>query len=73
MAHEDQLRLLSKADDCSQCPIQTKLVEEKLLSPDEKKWLNAYHAEVEQKVAPILKGFSDERAVEWLKKECRAI
>ncbi|KAF5356602.1 hypothetical protein D9758_008285 [Tetrapyrgos nigripes] len=53
------------------CPIQTKLLDKKLLSADEVQWLNDYHAEVWQKVSPLLK--NDERALKWLEKECKAI
>ncbi|KAF4580429.1 hypothetical protein EYR40_003145 [Pleurotus pulmonarius] len=52
-------------------PIHTKLVDAELLSKDERAWLNAYHAEVLEKVAPLLK--NDERALRWLTKECQAI
>ncbi|KAF9566554.1 Creatinase/aminopeptidase [Agrocybe pediades] len=53
------------------CPIQTKLVDTKLLSEGEKTWLNKYHEEVFAKVSPLLK--NDPRALEWLKRECTAI
>ncbi|KAJ8688717.1 hypothetical protein PTI98_013476 [Pleurotus ostreatus] len=52
-------------------PIHTKLVDTELLSAEERAWLNAYHAEVLEKVAPLLK--NDERALRWLTKECQAI
>ncbi|KDQ22465.1 hypothetical protein PLEOSDRAFT_1068796 [Pleurotus ostreatus PC15] len=52
-------------------PIHTKLVDAELLSAEERAWLNAYHAEVLEKVAPLLK--NDERALRWLTKECQAI
>ncbi|WWC67076.1 uncharacterized protein I206_100983 [Kwoniella pini CBS 10737] len=53
------------------CPIQTSLLQQDLLSPFEKSWLNDYHAEVLDKIGPLLK--DDERALRWLKKECRPI
>nr|XP_018266415.1 xaa-Pro aminopeptidase [Kwoniella dejecticola CBS 10117]OBR88573.1 xaa-Pro aminopeptidase [Kwoniella dejecticola CBS 10117] len=53
------------------CPIQTSLVEHSLLAPAEKEWLNDYHAEVLDKIGPLLK--DDERALRWLQKECRPI
>ena len=34
----------------------------------EKSWLNAYHAEVSEKISPLLAG--DKRALEWLQREC---
>jgi Xaa-Pro aminopeptidase len=36
------------------CPIDTRLVEPKLLSADEKKWLNDYHAVVRKTLSPHL-------------------
>ncbi|KAK1926245.1 peptidase M24, structural domain-containing protein [Papiliotrema laurentii] len=55
------------------CPIQTKLIDTQLLAPVEREWINGYHAEVLEKVSPLLKEFGDERALTWLEKECRAI
>ncbi|KAF9226237.1 Creatinase/aminopeptidase [Gyrodon lividus] len=54
------------------CPIQTSLVDFAVLTAEEKKWLNEYHAEVERKVGPLLRG-RDERALAWLKKQCQAV
>jgi Xaa-Pro aminopeptidase len=54
------------------CPIQPSLVDLSLLTVDEKKWLNEYHAEVEAKVGPLLEG-KDARALAWLKRQCQAI
>ena len=56
-----------------QCPMQTRLVDVDLLSPDERKWLNDYHSEVKEKVTPLLKEFKDERALGWLEQECKPI
>ncbi|KAH8116027.1 Creatinase/aminopeptidase [Phellopilus nigrolimitatus] len=53
------------------CPIQTKLVAQELLSPAERVWLNAYHEEVHEKIAPLLA--NDPRALAWLARECAAI
>ncbi|XP_078181466.1 metallopeptidase M24 family protein [Carex rostrata] len=50
-------------------PIQTKLVELSLLSPGEIKWLNDYHAQVWEKVSPLLHG----EALDWLWKNTRPI
>ncbi|OCF44256.1 xaa-Pro aminopeptidase [Kwoniella heveanensis CBS 569] len=55
------------------CPIQTSLVEVSLLSPMEREWLNDYHAEVLEKIGPLLRETGDQRAVEWLERECRPI
>ncbi|KAL1412078.1 hypothetical protein Q8F55_003075 [Vanrija albida] len=54
-------------------PIQTKLIDQSLISPDERTWINAYHDEVLLKVAPELEAYGDERALAWLKRETVAI
>ncbi|KIJ63046.1 hypothetical protein HYDPIDRAFT_182399 [Hydnomerulius pinastri MD-312] len=54
------------------CPIQTSLIDYSILTAEEKAWLNNYHAEVEQKVAPLLQD-KDERALAWLKKQCQPV
>lgn len=54
------------------CPIQTTLVDLSLLSTNERAWLNNYHREVFQKVAPYLEG-SDEVALEWLRRRCAPV
>lgn len=48
-------------------PMGLKLIDVDLLSPDEKKWVNDYHAECRQKLEPLVA--SDPDAVAWLKKE----
>ena len=63
--------MISEAE--AQCPIQTKLVQKELLSPDQLKWLNDYHAEVLDKVMPVLERFQDSAAIAWLRKECQPI
>jgi len=45
------------------CPIDTRLIDFSLLSPEEIEWLNAYHQKVYDQLAPLL---SKEEA-EWLK------
>ncbi len=47
-------------------PIDKSLIKAAMLSPAEKKWLNAYHAEVLAKIGPQLEGA--DRA--WLEKQC---
>lgn len=54
-------------------PIQTRLVLPEMLTPEQRKWLNDYHAEVQDKVMPVLRDFGDDRAAAWLEKECRSI
>ena len=47
----------------SLCPIDTRCLDLALLRPDEVAWLNAYHAEVWQRVSPLVDG----DAFAWLK------
>lgn len=51
------------------CPIETRLVDVKLLDPAERKWLNDYHRAVARKLAPHMD--AKERA--WLKKACEPV
>ena len=51
------------------CPVDLRLVDEKLLVPAERDWLNAYHKRVFKEIAPSLKG--DVKA--WLKEATRSI
>ena len=55
------------------CPIQTKLVNPSLLAPWEVKWLNDYHAEVLEKIKPMLESTGDKRAIAWLERECKPL
>ncbi|KAI9061629.1 Creatinase/aminopeptidase [Trametes sanguinea] len=50
------------------CPMGKNLVDASLLSEKERAWLNAYHAEVLEKVSPLVA--QDERALGWLQREC---
>ncbi|PIL27805.1 hypothetical protein GSI_10959 [Ganoderma sinense ZZ0214-1] len=50
------------------CPMGKNLIDASLLSAREKEWLNAYHNETQEKVAPLLE--NDERALKWLQREC---
>jgi Xaa-Pro aminopeptidase len=56
-------------DTVSLFPIDTRFIETKLMSVDEKKWLNKYHDIVFKKLSPYLKS----NEVKWLKKQCRHI
>ncbi|KAI0294854.1 Creatinase/aminopeptidase [Multifurca ochricompacta] len=49
-------------------PMGRNLIDESLLSSDERAWVDAYHKEVWEKVSPLLVG--DERAKAWLHREC---
>jgi Xaa-Pro aminopeptidase len=51
------------------CPIDLRLVDEKLLVPAEKDWLNAYHKRVFKEIGPSLKG----EVKAWLKEATRSI
>ena len=50
-------------------PIDLRLVERALLSDEEAGWLNAYHAEVREKLTPLV----DAQTAAWLAQSARAI
>ncbi len=50
-------------------PIETKLIDFKLMSKDEIIWLNNYHRKVLEALAPHL----DEKEKEWLKSKCEPV
>jgi Xaa-Pro aminopeptidase len=52
-------------------PIGLNLIDESLLSPAEKKWINDYHVECVEKLTPLIA--DDHDAVAWLKKETRLL
>ncbi|WP_426206817.1 aminopeptidase P family protein [Pseudomonas sp. TWP3-1] len=51
------------------CPIDTRCLEPSLLTQEEKQWFNAYHAEVRERLSPLLDG----AALEWLNARTVAI
>jgi len=51
------------------CPIATACIERSLLRADEIAWLNAYHATVRERLAPLL---ADD-ALAWLQRRCQPI
>ncbi|TCV59555.1 aminopeptidase P family protein [Pseudomonas fluorescens] len=51
------------------CPIDTRCLEPSLLTQDEKDWFNAYHAEVQRRLSPLLDG----DALQWLNTRTLAI
>jgi len=53
----------------SLCPIDTRCVERSLLNDEEADWLNAYHAQVHKRVAPLVQG----AALAWLERSTRPI
>ncbi len=48
------------------CPIDTRCIERSLLRVDECEWLNAYHATVRQRLAPLLTAPEQASALAWL-------
>lgn len=56
-----------------QVPIQTKLVDATLLSPKELAWLNAYHAEVREKLSGPMERTGDVEALQWLEEATREV
>lgn len=51
------------------CPIDRRLIEPALLAPDERSWLDAYHARVQEELSPLL----DEADRAWLADACRPL
>ncbi len=51
------------------CPIDTRCIERGLLRDDEADWLNAYHAEVRRRLAPLVSG----DALGWLNERTQPI
>ncbi|RLF65446.1 MAG: aminopeptidase P family protein [Thermoplasmata archaeon] len=51
------------------CPIDLRLVDEELLTEEERKWLNDYHRKVREELSPLL----DEDHVRWLSERTRAV
>lgn len=51
------------------CPIDTRPILRAMLTRDERRWLNAYHAAVHEKLAPLLSGAD----LIWLEAACRPL
>ncbi|WP_223456826.1 MULTISPECIES: aminopeptidase P family protein [unclassified Pseudomonas] len=51
------------------CPIDTRCLETSLLSDEEKQWFNTYHAEVRERLSPLV----EDAALEWLNTRTAAI
>jgi Xaa-Pro aminopeptidase len=64
-------RPMMRFETITMAPIDLNLIEPKLLTEDEKAWLNAYHAEVRKKVAPHMG--NDAPAKAWLEQATRPI
>jgi Xaa-Pro aminopeptidase len=54
------------------CPIKTSLIDGAMLTQHEVEWLDAYHAEVRQKLLPVMKDRFPE-AVDYLLHETRPL
>ena len=52
-------------------PMCRKLIDVELLTPREREWLNAYHAEVWTKTKELVEG--NERTERWLERETRPL
>ena len=50
-------------------PLQQKLINRELLSPDEVAWVDAYHKDVRDALLPLLEGDGDERGKKFLLRE----
>ena len=55
------------------CPIDVRCIDRSLLRPDEIDWLNAYHATVRARLAPLLSGDASRGALAWLMLRTEAI
>jgi Xaa-Pro aminopeptidase len=53
----------------TKAPIDLALVDNRLLTPDEADWLNAYHGDVRQSLTPLL----DEETTQWLLEATRPV
>jgi Xaa-Pro aminopeptidase len=62
-------RVFFTFDTLTMCPIDTRLVEVKLFTTEERRWLNDYHREVKRTLSPHLE--SSTRA--WLARACGAL
>ena len=58
-----------KWEPVTMCPIDLKMIDKSLLSPEEKAWLNDYHKTVYRRVGPLL----DTAHRKWLRNATRAI
>jgi Xaa-Pro aminopeptidase len=51
------------------CPIDRRLIDSSLLTDDERRWLDGYHARVLKEVGALLEG----EELAWLKRACAAL
>lgn len=62
----DEGRALMSFETITWAPIDRRLIDTTLLGPDERLWLDSYHAEVESKLAPLV----DADTAAWLARAC---
>ncbi|MEZ4650264.1 MAG: aminopeptidase P family N-terminal domain-containing protein [Candidatus Eisenbacteria bacterium] len=63
---EDSGKMFYRFEDLTVCPIDSRLIDVKLLSPSERKWVDAYHKHVKKTLSPFLE--KEDR--EWLTDAC---
>ncbi len=68
-AHRDLLGF----ETLTYAPIDRRLIQAEMLAPEERDWLNAYHADVAAKIGPRLVADGREETEEWLMKACAPI
>lgn len=68
-AQESDFGRFFKFEALTLCPIQKEAICQEMLSNEERVWLDAYHAEVYNRLAPML----DEEHREWLAQQCAPI
>ena len=66
---ENEFGRFFKFENLTFCPINTDLIETSMLPPNQTEWLNNYHAEVLEKLSPLLNA----EECEWLAHECRPL
>lgn len=69
LAQENEFGRFFKFENLTFCPINTDLIEPSLLPHYHIDWINSYHAEVVEKLSPLLN--DNERT--WLEHECRPL
>ena len=52
------------------CPIETRLIDQKMMTTTETEWINNYHHVVEETLSPLL---TDEADRQWLKNACKPL
>ncbi|OCF57628.1 cytoplasmic protein [Kwoniella mangroviensis CBS 10435] len=55
----------------TQVPIQTSLVDYKLLTKSEIRWLNDHNTSVQEQLMPLLQGDEDKEVRDWLRRNCK--